>query len=78
MNSNTLSNALPIVAATYGRRFGVPVVVGGDTAGTDGTTIHIPTVPDEPGTKSLAWGYLTRYPDGCSNTGSCGRARRRS
>jgi cobaltochelatase CobT len=42
---NTLSNALPIVAAAYGRKFGVPVQVGGDTAGTDGKTLPIRLPP---------------------------------
>ena len=36
MNPNTLTNALPIVASAYGRKFGVSVQVGGDQAATDG------------------------------------------
>jgi cobaltochelatase CobT len=55
---NTLTNALPIVAAAYGRKFSVPVQIGGDIAGTDGKTIHLPAIPDDPSTKTLAWGYL--------------------
>ena len=58
MHLNTLSQALPIVASAYGRKFGVAVLVGGDVAATDGKVIHIPTIPDDPSTKSLAWGYL--------------------
>ena len=56
MHLNTLSNALPIVAAAYGRKFGVPVQIGGDIAGTDGTTIHIPTIPDEPHQEHVGMG----------------------
>jgi cobalamin biosynthesis protein CobT len=55
---NTLTNALPIVAAAYGRKFNVPVQVGGDQACTDGTTIRIPQLVDTPVAKTLAWGYL--------------------
>ncbi|EIC23932.1 hypothetical protein Thi970DRAFT_00067, partial [Thiorhodovibrio frisius] len=32
----TLHQAMPIVAAALGRKFGVPVAVGGDEACTDG------------------------------------------
>lgn len=52
----TLANALPIVAAAYGRTFNIPVQVGGDEAMTDGTVIRIPAVADT--VKSLAYGYL--------------------
>ncbi|WP_366931477.1 VWA domain-containing protein [Thiocapsa sp.] len=52
----TLTNALPIVAAAYGRTFNIPVQVGGDEAMTDGTVIRIPAVADT--VKSLAYGYL--------------------
>ena len=55
---NTLSNALPIVAAAYGRKFGVSIQIGGDTAGTDGQVIHIPAIPDDPSTKSLGMGIF--------------------
>lgn len=58
MSLNTLHQALPIVAAAYGRQFGVAVQVGGDTACTDGRTIQIPQLVDEPIAKTLAWGYL--------------------
>jgi len=56
---NTIHNALPIVAAAYGRKFGVQVQVGGTRASTDGTTIRIPKIADTPLAKTLAWGYLT-------------------
>ena len=52
----TLTNALPIVAAAYGRTFNIPVQVGGDEAMTDGKVIRIPSVPDH--ANSLAYGYL--------------------
>ncbi|MBK1618592.1 VWA domain-containing protein [Lamprobacter modestohalophilus] len=58
MRLNTLNHALPIVAAAYGRQFGVAVHVGGDTACTDGRTIQIPQLVDDPIAKTLAWGYL--------------------
>jgi hypothetical protein len=58
MNPNTLTNALPIVASAYGRKFGVSVQVGGDQAATDGKTIRIPSIDDTPISKTLAWGYL--------------------
>ncbi len=58
MKLNTLTNALPIVAAAYGRKFGVNVQVGGSRAGTDGQTINIPGIVEDSITKTLAWGYL--------------------
>ena len=56
---STLTNALPIVAAAYGRKFGVQVQVGGSDARTNGKTIQIPAVTDDPEAKLLAFGYLT-------------------
>ncbi len=53
-----LRNALPIVAAALGRKFGVTVGVGGREARTDGQTIQIPDVPEDPLSRTLAWGYL--------------------
>ena len=55
---HTLRNALPIVAAALGRKFGVEVGVGGHEAHTDGRHIQIPAVPDDPASRDLAWGYL--------------------
>jgi hypothetical protein len=55
---HTLRNALPIVAAALGRKFGVEVGVGGQDACTDGRRIRIPDVPDDPASRDLAWGYL--------------------
>ena len=59
MNQNNLMQALPIVAAAYGRKFGVQVVVGGNRACTNGNRILIPAISDDPNAKMLAWGYLT-------------------
>ena len=55
---NILRDALPIVAAALGRKFGVEVGVGGNDACTDGKRIQIPNVPDDPASRDLAWGYL--------------------
>ena len=59
MRQSTIQNALPIVAAAYGRRFGVQVRVGGTQASTDGQAIRIPAIDDTPIARTLAWGYLT-------------------
>lgn len=59
MKTRTLYNALPIVAAAYGRKFGVEVQVGGDTAYTNGQVINIPNVSDDfLEQKDVIWGYL--------------------
>ena len=44
-NRSTIYNALPIVAAAYGEKFGVKVKIGSDMAYTDGKTIVVPNVP---------------------------------
>lgn len=54
----TIYNALPIVAAAYGEKFGVKVSVGGDTAYTDGKTIVVPNIPEDYPNKDVVWGYL--------------------
>jgi nitric oxide reductase activation protein len=52
-------NALPIVAAAYGEKFGVKVLIQGQDAFTDGERIVIPTAnPDDPHYQQIAWGYL--------------------
>jgi len=59
--SSTLSQsifaALPIVAAAYGEKFGVKVIVGGQQAMTDGQTIVVPNVQSDRFGDAL-WGYL--------------------
>lgn len=55
---STIDNALPIVAAHYGEKFGVKVVVCGTDASTDGDTIIVPNVPKEYPNKDVVWGYL--------------------
>lgn len=54
-----LKNALPIVAAAYGDKFGVKVEIQGDSAYTDGNRIVIPAAdPAIPNYRDLAWGFL--------------------
>ncbi len=55
---NNIFRSLPIVAAHYGEKFGVKVVVGGSDAGTDGKTILVPNVPESYPNKDVVWGYL--------------------
>ncbi|MDF5700223.1 VWA domain-containing protein [Vibrio parahaemolyticus] len=57
--NHPLKNALPIVAAAYGEKFGVKVLIQGQDAFTDGERIVIPTAnPDDPSYQQIAWGYL--------------------
>ncbi len=57
--NHPLKNALPIVAAAYGEKFGVKVLIQGQDAFTDGEQIVIPTAnPDDPHYQQIAWGYL--------------------
>ncbi|RJG51405.1 VWA domain-containing protein [Motilimonas pumila] len=57
--NHQLKNALPIVAAAYGEKFGVKVLIQGQDAFTDGERIVIPTAnPDDPHYQQIAWGYL--------------------
>lgn len=57
-NRNTIYNALPIVAAAYGEKFGVKVKIGNDMAHTDGKTIVVPNVPADYPNMDVVWGYL--------------------
>ncbi len=54
----TLHNALPIVAAAYGEKFGVKVEIGSNEAYTDGQTIVVPNIPEDYPHKDALWGYL--------------------
>lgn len=54
----TIYNALPIVAQTYGEKFGVQVQLGSHIAHTDGNTIVIPNVPEDYPHMDVIWGYL--------------------
>lgn len=57
--NHPLKNALPIVAAAYGEKFGVKVLIQGQDAFTDGERIVIPTAnPDDPHYQQIAWSYL--------------------
>ncbi len=48
MNKITeLNKALPMVASVLGKKYGVQVEIGGDTACTDGKVIRLPTLPLE-------------------------------
>ena len=38
-------NALPLIAAVFGRKYGVQVEIGGNSAYTDGDIIHLPSLP---------------------------------
>ena len=42
-----LNKALPLVASVLGKKYGVQVQIGGDTACTDGSIIRLPTLPLE-------------------------------
>ena len=57
-NRNTVFNALPIVAAHYGDKFGVKVVVGGSDARTNGDVILLPNIAENYPQKKVIWGYL--------------------
>jgi cobaltochelatase CobT len=55
----TLLNALPIVAAALGRKYGVQVEIGGREALTNGRQIILPSLPvDDQKAALLAYGYL--------------------
>lgn len=54
----TIYNALPIVAAAYGEKFGVKVAIGGDAAYSDGQTIVVPNIPESYPNMDAVWGYL--------------------
>ncbi|MHB8252882.1 MAG: cobaltochelatase CobT-related protein [Acidiferrobacter sp.] len=54
---HTTRQALPIVASVIGQRLGIPVLVGGDQACTDGTRIIVPNVEDD-AHKDVAYGYI--------------------
>ncbi|WP_444679560.1 hypothetical protein [Halomonas sp. E19] len=58
MKRRTIENALPIVAAAYGRKFGVKVKIGQDMAYTDGKSIVVPNIPEDWPHKDALWGYL--------------------
>lgn len=58
MKQRTIENALPIVAAAYGRKFGVKVKIGQDMAYTDGKSIVVPNITEDWPHKDALWGYL--------------------
>ena len=57
-NRATLHKALPILCAGYARKWGVKIVIGGQTASTNGERIVLPNIPDSWGNFDALWGYL--------------------
>lgn len=55
---DVISKALPIVAAAYARKFGLKIVVGGDSAHTTGDYIQLPAIPEDYPYKDAIWGFL--------------------
>ena len=45
MEMKHIINSLPLVASVLSRKYGVNVIIGGDTAYTEGKNIHIPSLP---------------------------------
>ena len=61
MNKITeLNRALPMVASVLGKKYGVQVEIGGNTACTDGKVIRLPTLPLESDEKmrNMTRGFL--------------------
>ncbi len=55
-----LLKALPLVAAILGRKYGLQVIIGGDTAATNGQKIYLPSLPldSPPELLNLVRGYI--------------------
>jgi len=45
MNNQLIMRSLPMVASVLGRKYNVQVEIGGNQAYTDGSTIHLPSLP---------------------------------
>ena len=60
IRTKDIMRCLPLVASVLGRRYGVTVHIGGDSAYTDGTVIHLPRLPLDGGENliALARGFL--------------------
>ena len=59
MQHSTMRNAFPIVAAALGNKLGIDVQVKGTDAKTDGKQIILPSYDgNDPGYKTVAWGFL--------------------
>ena len=56
-----LNRALPLVASVLGKKYGVQVEIGGNTACTDGKVIRLPTLPLEP--DEILAGLVRGYAD---------------
>jgi hypothetical protein len=61
INTQAVVRSLPLVASVLGKRYGVTVVIGGDKACTDGSTIHLPALPPD-GDETLL-GLVRGYTD---------------
>lgn len=68
VSRKTIYGALPIVAAAYGEKFGVKVVVAGDAAVTDGKTITLPRLPEDYPHMDALWGFLAHEGSHVRNT----------
>jgi len=49
MNNQLIMRSLPMVASVLGRKYGVKVEIAGNQAYTDGSTIHLPSLPLDSG-----------------------------
>jgi cobalamin biosynthesis protein CobT len=60
INAKQIVRSLPLVASVLGKRYGVKVIIGGDSAYTDGATIHLPSLPFDSDEKllGLVRGYI--------------------
>lgn len=60
IQTQAIIRSLPLVASVLGRRYGVEVSVGGDTASTDGRRIRLPALPPDgdPTLLGLVRGYV--------------------
>ena len=47
INQSAIMGSLPLLATVLGKKYGVKVVIGGDQACTDGSTIYLPALPNE-------------------------------
>ena len=55
IQTQTIVRSLPLVASVLGKRYGVNVVIGGDKACTDGSTIHLPALPPMATRRCSGW-----------------------
>lgn len=60
IDTQAVMRALPLVASVLGRKYGITIEIGGNEAYTDGSTIHLPSLPLTMPTEflALARGYV--------------------